>query len=224
MRNDVNASAGWRGIVSTAVLAIGALAWQQCSPTPPAPAQPAAQASAPATDPADLLSVQELMEFVVDPVADYIFDAAVVDVSATGTVATQPISEDDWLKVERGAHQIAESAHLLKMPRRVAPEGFANAPHPPGQPAPELSPAEVQAKIDADRGLWNKHADDMRLAALEALKIIKSRNPEGLFQAGDTVNKACEACHLEYWYPGDRAAVEADAKKKVTFEPPAPKK
>jgi hypothetical protein len=200
-----------------------AFVWQQCSPTPSTP--PAAStptlASAPATDPADLLSIKELMEFVIDPIADYIFDAAVIDVSTKGTVATSPVSDDDWLKVERGAWQLVESSHLLKMPRRVAPPGDNAQPTKPGEPAPELSPAEIQTKIDADRGRWNTHADGMRLAALEALTIIKARDAEGLFKAGNIVDRACEACHLEYWYPGDRKAVEADQRKTVTFDPPS---
>jgi hypothetical protein len=221
MRERTDRKLGVRGAHTAGVL-VSALLWSQCSPTQPAPASPPSTASAAAIQAADLLSVRELMELVIDPVADYIFDAAVFDASTTGTVATQPVSDDDWLKVERGAWQIAESSHLLKMPRRVAPVGTERV-NVPGKPAPELSTAEIQAKIDGDRALWNTHADGMRLAALEAVKIVKARDAEGLFRAGDIVNKACEACHLEYWYPGDKTIVEADMKKRVTFDPPKPK-
>lgn len=208
-----------RVFTATAVLFIGALAWQQCAP---APAPPPPVSTAPATDPADLLSVKELMEFMVDPVADYIFDAAVYDASDKGTVNTVPVSDDDWVKIERGAYQLAEASHLLKMPRLVAPAGQART-NEPGKPAPELSTAEIQAKIDGDRARWNTYADQMRLAANESLAIIRTRDVEGIFKAGTLVDRACESCHLEYWYPGDKAIVEADLNKKVTYDPPKPK-
>jgi hypothetical protein len=160
------------------------------------------------------------MEAFIDPTADWVFDAAVVDVSAKGTTETKPVSDDEWLKVERGASLLAESANLLKITRPIAPPGDEGLAPVPGKPAPELSPSEIQAKIDQDRGLWNKYADGLRVASLESLKIAKTRNVDGLFEAGSKIDAACESCHLEYWYPGDKKAVLADQQKKVTFDPP----
>jgi hypothetical protein len=40
----------------------------------------------------------------------------------------------------------------------------------------------------------------------------------GLFEASEDLDRACEACHLEYWYPGDRAAVDDDARQKARFD------
>ena len=55
------------------------------------------------------------MEHIIDPTADWVFDAAVVDVTAKGVVETKPLTDDDWLKVERGGLLLAESMNLLKM-------------------------------------------------------------------------------------------------------------
>ena len=71
-----------------------------------------------------------------------------------------------------------------------------------------------------DRALWNKHADGLRIAALESLEITKARDGEGLFDAGEMIDKACESCHLEYWYPGDKKAVLENEQKTVTFDKP----
>ena len=35
--------------------------------------------------------------------------------------------------------------------------------------------------------------------------------------------RACEACHLEYWYPGDREAVLKQQNSTVTYDPPRKK-
>jgi len=163
--------------------------------------------------------VKELMEHIIDPTADWVFDAAVVDVTAKGIVETKPLSDEDWLKVERGGLLLAESTNLLKMPRRMAPPTQdINKPNKGAEP--ELTPEQIQAKVDQDRALWNKYADSLRDAALTTVKVARARDAEALFNVGSEIDKACENCHLEYWYPGDRKAVLEDQKKHVTYDPP----
>ena len=181
-------------------------------------AGPAAAPAATDEDLIPILSVKELMEHIVDPVADWIFDAAVIDVSEKGVVETKPLTDEDWLKVERGALILAESANLLKMRRSMVPAGDATLNDAPG--GPELTPAEIEAKVQRDRAMWNRHADGLRAAALESLTIIRARNFEGLFDVGDKIDRACESCHLEYWYPGDREAVRENQRKTVTYDKP----
>ena len=191
---------------------------QQCA-SQPAPAPEAAK-NAWVADVKPTLTIRELMTHFIDPTADFVFDAVVFDSSTAGTTHTVPVSEDDWAKVERGAWQLAESANLLMIPRQAEPPNTPGIELRPGERAPELSGAEIEAKIDADRARWNQHADALRVASLKAIEMVKARKPEAIFDAGSEIDKACESCHLEYWYPGDRAAVLADQEKKVTFDPP----
>jgi hypothetical protein len=191
---------------------MGALLFTGCEQ----PAVTPSAAEAPSFTP--VLSVKELMEHIVDPIADWIFDAAVVDVSEKGTVETLPLTDEDWTRVERGALILAESANLLKMPRTMVPPGDESLKKQPG--GPELTPAEIEAKVKKDPALWAKHADGLRDAALESLQIIKARDAQGLFNVGDKIDKACEGCHLEYWYPGDKKAVLEDQQKRVTYDKP----
>ena len=209
---------GWAGL-----LFVSALVSQQCSSKPTSATTTAATPVAPSLDSslAPTLSVKELMEHIIDPTSDWIFDAAVIEISHKGISETKPLSDDDWLKVERGGWVLAESTNLLKIPRRMVPVEDEGKPHQPGEP--ELPPEQIQAKIEKDRALWYKYADGLKGAALEAVRVAKTRDLEGLYKVGDQVDKACEACHLEYWYPGDRAAVEKDQKSKVTFDPPKKK-
>ena len=207
----------WASLVFAA-----ALASQQCT-SKPAATTTAATPAAPSLDSslAPTLSVKELMEHVIDPTADWIFDAAVIDISHKGISETKPLSDDDWLKVERGGYLLAESTNLLKIPRRMVPADEEGKPHQPGEP--ELPPEQIQAKIEKDRALWYKHADGLKIAALEAVRVAKARDFDGLFKVGDQVDKACESCHLEYWYPGDREAVLKDLNSTVTYDPPPSK-
>jgi hypothetical protein len=190
---------------------------QQCA-TPPAPAPEPAK-TAWVADLKPTLTIRELMTHFIDPTADFVFDAVVYDSSTTGTNHVVPVSEDDWAKVERGAWQLAESANLLMIPRQAEPPNTPGVQLRPGERAPELSGEEIEAKINGDRPKWNQHAEALRVASLKAIERVKARKPEAIFDAGTEIDNACESCHLEYWYPGDRAAVAADQEKKVTFDP-----
>jgi hypothetical protein len=196
---------GGRFVAAAGLLLLSALA-SQCTPKP---------------DLAPLVSIKELMENIIDPIADNIFDAVGTDVSETGVVDTKPTTDEDWAKVKQGAVTLAEGSNLLKMPRAVAPPGDKN--NSGGPNAPELSPEAIQAKIDQDRALWNKHANELRDAGLKVLAIVKAKNADALFQAGSELDRVCENCHLEYWYPGDKKAVLEDEQKRATFNPPKKK-
>jgi hypothetical protein len=181
--------------------------------------EPAAEAAAPtvAADIKPIFSVKELMENIIDPQADFIFDAVAVDIGPNGAVETKPTTDDDWLKVQHATVLLAESTNLLKIPRRVAPEGETNDLSGPGKP--ELAPEQIQAKLDEDRRLWDSHVDQLRDELLKVLEIVKSRDSDRLFEAGSNIDRACEGCHLEYWYPGDKAAVLRDRNSRA-YEAP----
>ena len=208
-----------RQLVLVAGGILSAVLLQQCA-SQPAPAREPAKSAAWVNDVKPTLTIRELMTHFIDPTADFVFDAVVYDSSTAGANHTVPVSDDDWAKVERGAWQLAESANLLMIPRRAEPPNTPGIALRPGERAPELSGAEIEAKIDGDRAKWNQHADALRVASLKAIEMVKARNPDAIFNAGTEIDNACESCHLEYWYPGDRAAVVADQQKKVTFDPP----
>jgi redox-regulated HSP33 family molecular chaperone len=38
-----------------------------------------------------------------------------------------------------------------------------------------------------------------------ALKAIESKNVQGLLDAGEGIDEACENCHKQYWYPNEKS-------------------
>ena len=188
------------------------------SPRPAAPPSTAVPA-APAMK--AVVSVKELMRFTIDPIADNIFDAVTWDITKKGVVHVEPKTEEDWEKVKIGAVTLAESIYLLKVPREMAPPGDVN--NSTGENPPELSPTQIKEKIAKDPVLWDAKIEALRNAAKEVMEIADKRDADALFEASADVDSACEACHLEYWYPGDRKAVEDDARQRARFEKKARK-
>jgi len=167
-----------------------------------------------------VVSVKELMKYMIDPVSDNVFDAVWWDTTKAGVVKHEPKTQDDWDRVQTGAVSLAEGIELLKIRRPWTPSGDVNKSTGPNPP--ELSPTEIQAKLDKDPVLWDAKIQALRNAALEIVEVAKKKDAGALFAAGEDVDQACEACHLEYWYPGDAAAVREWKSGKVRFDKPAP--
>ena len=153
-----------------------------------------------------VVSVKELMRDMIDPASDFIFDSVKIEIGRTGAVETVPRTDKDWEKIRIGAVTIAEGVYLLKIPRPFAPPGDEN--NSAGPDATELSPAQITAKLEADPVLWNAKIEALRNVGLEVMEIVKQKNVKELWDAGDNLDQACESCHLQYWYPGDKALLE----------------
>ena len=174
------------------------------APSLPAPVAPGAQQLWGDLKP--VVSVKELMRDMIDPASDFIFDSVKVEVGKKGTIETVPRTDKDWERIRIGAVTIAEGVYLLKIPRPFAPPGDEN--NSGGPEATELSPAQIKAKLQADPVLWNAKIEALRNVGLQVMEIVKQKNVKELWDAGDNLDQACEGCHLQYWYPGDKALLE----------------
>jgi hypothetical protein len=148
-----------------------------------------------------IVSVKELMRYMFDPLADNIFDAVGTLVTKTGVVEREPKTDEDWEKIRIGAVTLAEGAYLLKVPRPFAPPGDLN--NSTGPNPVELSPAQITAKVEADPVEWNARIEALRNVGLEVLDIVKRKDVNELWDAGQNLDEACENCHRSYWYPGE---------------------
>jgi hypothetical protein len=120
-----------------------------------------------------IVSVKELMRDMLDPAADYVFDAVKIVYTRKGAVETTPKTEKDWDKIRIGAVTLVEGVYLLKIPRPFAPPGDEN--NSTGPDATELSPAQIKAKLEADPVLWNAKIEALRNVGLEVLEIVKDQ-------------------------------------------------
>jgi len=195
------AAAGTRTlfVVFTGLFAVSAVT-ATCS-TKPAPGPPGA-GTALWGDLKPVVSVKELMRDMLDPASDYVFNAVSAEVTPKGTVETVPKTDADWDRIRIGAVTLAEGAYLLKIPRPFAPEGDTNS-NSAGQQW-ELPPDQIKAKLEADPVLWNAKIEALRNVGLEVLEIVKKKDVNELWDAAENLDEACENCHLEYWYPGQK--------------------
>jgi cytochrome c556 len=162
-------------------------------------------------------TIHDLMEGIVDPASDVLFDAVATDITAAGVHEKRPQTDEEWEHVESNALMLAEAANLLKMPgRKVAPPGVQTKSE--GPDAPELTAEEIQAKIDADRTKFINYATNLQEQARKTYDAAKKKDADSVFALGEDIDMACEDCHLEYWYPNDTAAKAAALQAKADRE------
>jgi hypothetical protein len=141
--------------------------------------------------------VEEIMRYMIDPSADSIWEAVVVDVTTAGTTSRMPVAEDEWLRLRGHAVIIAEATNLLLMEgRRVAAPGSRSE-----WPGVDLEPEEIEALLAANPGAWRAFVGGLRESALVVLDAVDRRDVDALLVAGDGLDLACENCHVVYWYP-----------------------
>jgi hypothetical protein len=186
------------------ILAIGITA--VVAPRVAAARRPGLPPAAPATP---IGSLKDVMEGIVEPSANVLWDAVSVNVGDAGVQENKPTTEEQWAMLRHNALMLAEAGNLLKMTRPVA---RADQPSEPAKPdAPELTPPEIQQKIEHDRTLWNKYADALQEKAVVAMRATTDHDADALLNVGAEIDTACENCHLEYWYPKDKKPGAAPA-------------
>jgi hypothetical protein len=131
--------------------------WWGCnSAPPPPPYKPVAD-------------TKLLMQAVVDPSADELWDAVRTIVDREGTHEIRPKSNEEWTAARNHAVALAESGNLLMMVPRAK---------------------------DGDE--WMKRSRELIDQAERAIKAADAKNADELFTVGGDIYEACSNCHQKY--------------------------
>jgi Cytochrome C' len=162
-----------------------------------------AAAAATATPGTPVGTIKDIMKGIVDPSSAAIWDAVSTESGPKGDIEKAPKTDEEWSKLEGDALMLAEVANLLKMPGRHAakPEDGNKKTQPD---APELTPSQIEEKINKDRAAWDKRADALQQTAVKAIAAAKAHDKDAVLNVGEEIDSACESCHKVYWYPDEK--------------------
>ncbi len=186
-------------VVCTASFVVSQSACRQAESAPSA----AAAATTRSTPIAPVGTVKQIMKGIVDPSSAAIWDAVSTETGPKGDIEKAPNTDEEWAKLEAQALTLAEVANLLKMPgRQVARPEEANSKSQPD--APELTPVQIEEKINKDRAAWDQKADVLQQTAIKAIAAAKAHDKDAVLNVGEEIDNACESCHKVYWYPDEK--------------------
>ena len=141
-------------------------------------------------------TIRDLMDGMVDPSADIIWNSVSTTITKKGREEKAPHTEEEWATVRHGAIALIEASNLLQIPgRHVAMPGQRN------EQGIELQPDEIETRINQDRHAWILLAHGLHDAATQALQAAEAKDPAKVLESGDAIDNACEHCHQTYWYP-----------------------
>ena len=153
-------------------------------------------------------TVQQIMDTVVDPSADALWETAGTVVAAKGSRTHRPRTPAQWAKARTLALRVVEGAKLLQARRPVGGDGhwvLADASTPGIRTA-----AQIEVDIARDPSKFYGAAARLQRTAQDAADALARRDLDAFQDAGARIDAACEACHAAYWYPRDPPRPLAD--------------
>ena len=177
------------------------------------PAEPAAPAQPPYTTTA---TIKDIMLHIVDPAGDMVWDAVSTVIDKGGLHETAPKTDEDWGKVRNGVITLIEASNLLMIPGRA----MARPGEKSVAPGVELEPAEMEELVKKDPAGWQQRARALHDISVDVLKVVDAKDVQKLFDIGEDLDKACENCHRQYWYPNEKIP---DFPSTAPTSPPASK-
>jgi len=161
-----------------------------CSQKPAAPPQPDFRPTS---------TIKDIMHGMVEPNADFLWNSVSAVSGEKGVEEKAPQTDEDWADVRNHAVALLESTNLILIPgRKIARPGEKTE-----ESKEELTPEQIQVLVDKDPQARTTLAHGLHDATAVAMKAIESKNTQGVLDAGDGIDKACENCHLKYWYPNE---------------------
>jgi cytochrome c556 len=144
-------------------------------------------------------TVQAIMDTVVDPSADSLWETAGTVETAKGGGAHRPHTARQWAQARGLALKLVAGAKLLQARRPVGGDGhwtLADASTPGIRTA-----AQIEADIARDPGRFYAAAARLQRTAQDAADALGRHDLDAFLDAGARIDAACEACHAAYWYP-----------------------
>jgi len=150
-------------------------------------------------------TIKDIMHSMVNPGGGFVFESVPFIADEHGIREKAPRTDAEWDEVRQRLVVLREAPNLLTTEgRRAARPRDRSKNH-----QVEDEPEEVQKLLDAGRPDFIRRARRLQDAASVAMKAVDAKDKDALLLALDGIDKACESCHLHYWYPNDKRAQEA---------------
>ena len=188
------------GSVSVCLASLGfAIACRASAVTPPA-----AESSYRTTS-----TVRDIMQSVVAPSAQGLWDSVGTISDARGTFNLEPRTDAEWAAVRRHAVALVESTNLIVIPgRHIASATADTLKAEDADPGSELHPAEIEKRVADNWPAWVAMAHNLHDAATTMLDAVDKKDVASLESRGSDLDGVCESCHLVFWYPPPSKSVK----------------
>jgi cytochrome c556 len=149
----------------------------------------------------------DVMKDQVDKHADEVWDVTNPAVGDKGGIDPTKMTDAMWSQLAQDATAVQEGAQQIAQMNKITVirpgETIADAGVPGGH-----SPEEVQAQIDKNPQGLRDHAANLAATMGDLVKAAQTHDAAKAGPIIDSLDGVCEGCHLNYWYPDQKALVE----------------
>jgi len=149
----------------------------------------------------------DVMKDEVDKHADEVWEVTNPAVGDKGGIDPTKMTDAMWRQLAEDATAVQEGAQQIAQMDKITVirpgETIADAGVPGGHSA-----AEVQAEIDKNPQGLRDHAAGLAATMGDLVKAANARDAAKAGPIIDSLDGVCEGCHLDYWYPDQKALVE----------------
>src|SRR5215813_409198 len=115
----------------------------------------------PAADLLKTATIKDIMDSMVDPSGDFMFDSVAQIADENGVTEKAPKTDEEWEEVKHHAFILLEAPNLLTMEGRKVAQPHERSKNP----KVELQPEEIQKLVDEDRSSFVRRARKLQDAA-----------------------------------------------------------
>jgi hypothetical protein len=153
-------------------------------------------------------TLHEMMTQKVDVEADKIWAIGNAAINDTASLDPAKMTDKSWKELQESSEKMAAHAKELaglnpvvvtRPGVKIADEGTPGAP----------SPAQIQGHIARDPDVYRSLADALMVHAVSLADAAKTKDAAKAGHLLNGLDGVCETCHLEFWYPEQKAFVEA---------------
>jgi len=155
-------------------------------------------------------TIKDVMHSMIDPNGDFVFESVTESADQHGSHENAPRTDAEWNDLRQHLAVLAEAPKLLDGRKAARLRDRSR------NPQSESEPEQIQAVLDSDPASLVRRARKLQDAANVAMQAVDARNTPALLKSIDGIDKACESCHLHYWYPNDKRAREAAKEDGIT--------
>jgi hypothetical protein len=159
-------------------------------------------------------TIKDIMDSHVDPAGDFLFESVQHIADDKGTRLKAPSTTKEWAEVRHQFVILTQAPEYLFMKGRKAGRPSDKVQFPDI----ESSPAEIDALIAANHDDFVKRAKRLEAAAEVGIKAVDAKDVGALEKALLGIDRACESCHLHYYYPKDERAKQAAREEGLSLE------
>ncbi|KPL68379.1 hypothetical protein SZ64_09755 [Erythrobacter sp. SG61-1L] len=152
-------------------------------------------------------TVHEMMIERIDPDADAIWEIGNAAIDDQASIDPALMDDKTWTALAEASARMAGHAtdlsklDPLKVTRpgvKIADEGTEGAP----------TPDQIQAHMDRDADVFRALAESLASHSTDLAAAAKAHDAVAAGKLINEMDGVCEACHLEFWYPEQKAIIE----------------